>query len=100
MDFPADELEIIVVDSGDGAGGSEQIAAAHEAVYSRRANAGVAAARNDGAKLASGELLLFVDDDIVVGSSNLRQHQAIHTKYERCLASGHWEFDPELRRRL
>jgi GT2 family glycosyltransferase len=60
----------------------------------------VSAARNHGATQASGELLLFVDDDIVVGESNLRQHEAIHANHNRCLLSGHWEFDPELRRRL
>ena len=43
---------------------------------------------------------MFVDDDIVVGESNLRQHEAIHVSHEPCVVSGHWEFDPELRRRL
>jgi hypothetical protein len=43
---------------------------------------------------------MFVDDDIVVGESNLRQHEATHALNDRCLVSGHWDFDPELRRRL
>ena len=100
MDVPRDQLEIVVVDSGDPGNGSEAVAAASAAIYSRRSNDGVAAARNDGARRASGELLLFVDDDIVVAPSNLRQHQAIHATHDRCLVSGCWEFDPDLRRRL
>ena len=72
----------------------------HGARYLRCADRGVSVARNHGASEASGELLLFVDDDIVVGESNLRQHEAIHASNERCLVSGHWEFDPELRRKL
>jgi GT2 family glycosyltransferase len=100
MDFPANRLEIVVVDSGTPGNGTERLAGASGVSYVRRSNDGVAAARNDGARRASGELLLFVDDDIVVAPSNLRDHEAIHATSERCLVSGRWEFDPELRRRL
>ena len=100
MEFPADRLELVVVDSGTSNNDTKRVAAANGAVYRRRPNDGVAAARNHGARLASNELLLFVDDDIVVGPSNVRQHQAIHLSNEPCLASGRWEFDPELRRTL
>jgi GT2 family glycosyltransferase len=50
--------------------------------------------------VASGDLLMFVDDDIVVGQSNLRQHEAIHMSHDRCLVSGHWEYEPEFRQTL
>jgi GT2 family glycosyltransferase len=100
MDFPAGDFEIVVVDTGVPENGSEALASSHGALYSHHPDDGVAAARNRGAGLATGELLLFVDDDIVVGPSNLRQHQAIHMNRDRCLVSGHWEFDPDLRRTL
>jgi GT2 family glycosyltransferase len=61
---------------------------------------GVAAARNRGAAVASGELLLFCDDDIVVSKDNLRRHESVHAGEERCLVSGRWEFDPAVRLRL
>jgi GT2 family glycosyltransferase len=100
MDVPAADFEIVVVDGGDEENRSEQLAAAAGALYRRCPDAGVAVARNRGASVASGELLLFVDDDIVVGSANLRQHEAVHLAHDRCLVSGHWEFDPDLRRKL
>lgn len=100
MNFAAEQVEIVVVDTGLSETGAESVAQAVGARYERHADAGVAAARNHGAACASGELLVFVDDDIVVGPENLRQHEAIHAEYERCLVSGHWEFDPELRRAI
>ena len=100
MELRADRLELIVVDSGGGDSGAEDLARSNEALFFRIADRGVSVARNHGAAQASGELLLFVDDDIVVGESNLRRHEAIHASGERCLVSGHWEFDPGVRRRL
>jgi GT2 family glycosyltransferase len=100
MDIPADLVEIVVADSGARESGAEDLARSHCARYSHFPDRGVAAARNHGARLASGELLLFVDDDIVVGTSNLRQHEAIHASHDPCLISGHWEYEPEFRRLL
>jgi GT2 family glycosyltransferase len=100
MDFPAERLQIVVVDSGAPDTGAADVARSSGAEYCRCADSGVAAARNHGARLASGDLFLFVDDDIVVRDSNLRQHEAIHLRHDRCVVSGQWEFDPDLRRRL
>ena len=100
MDFPTDRFQIVVVDSGTTDSEVERLARSHGAQYSHCPDRGVAVARNHGAGVASGELLLFVDDDIVVSASNLSRHEAIHVNHEPCLVSGHWEFDPELRRRL
>jgi GT2 family glycosyltransferase len=100
MESRTPKLEIVVVDSCADETGAEAVADSNGARYSRCADVGVAAARNHGARLAAGELLMFVDDDIVVGESNLRQHEAIHESQGRCLVSGHWEYDPELRRTL
>src|SRR6478672_7270386 len=100
MDTPSGHFEIVVVDTGAAGPENESAAAAHDALYLCRSNDGVSAARNQGARVASGSLLLFVDDDIVVEPSNLRRHEFIHQANERCLVSGHWDFDPALRREL
>ena len=100
MGAPGGPSEIIVVDTGSPDAGAHAVATSRGARYIRCANEGVAAARNRGATEASGELLLFVDDDIVVEETNLRKHEGWHAADMRCLVSGHWEFDPVLRQRL
>ena len=60
----ADRCEIIVVDDGSRDGTAELAEAAGVRVI-RQANAGAAAARNHGAQVAQGDLLLFTDADCV-----------------------------------
>ncbi len=60
------ELEVIAVDDGstDGTPAVAQAAGAHVVRLER--NSGPAVARNAGARVACGEILLFVDQDVVV----------------------------------
>jgi len=57
--------ELIVVDDGS-RDATARIAAAHGARVVRSERRGVGAARNTGARLASGEFLAFLDSDVVV----------------------------------
>jgi lipopolysaccharide/colanic/teichoic acid biosynthesis glycosyltransferase/glycosyltransferase involved in cell wall biosynthesis len=59
---PAGSYEVIVVDDGS-TDGTEAIARAAGVIVARQEHAGAAAARNCGAALARGELLLFTDAD-------------------------------------
>lgn len=97
MDFPQDLFDIVVVDTGRKELGAEQVADARGAQYLRQSNVGVAAARNRGAEIAAGELLLFVDDDTVVDKSHLRRHEAIQREGEKYVVAGHRTLDPSLR---
>lgn len=73
VDYPAEKLEIIVVDDGS----TDQTAdAAREygvKVISQARSLGAAASRNRGAEIAGGEFLAFLDSDCLVSSSWLRE---------------------------
>jgi glycosyltransferase involved in cell wall biosynthesis len=90
-----DAFDVIVVDDGSGDETPEVVAAAG-ARYARQDSSGAAAARNHGARLADGEYIVFVDDDILVRPDHLARHAAVHARNERALVNGEWEFTPEV----
>ena len=94
LDYPADQLEVIVVDDGSGDRTPEIVGGHPNVTYVEQANGGAATARNHGARVAKGELLLFVDDDILVEPSHLQHHLAVHDRHARALVNGEWEFAP------
>jgi glycosyltransferase involved in cell wall biosynthesis len=98
LDYDHDHYEVIVVDDGpdqitshildefDGEGVSLTLES--------QSQRGAACARNRGARLARGELVLFCDDDIVVAPSHLRDHVATHERHGDVVVNGAWEFTP------
>lgn len=96
LDWPAEGYEVIVVDDGSGDSTAAVVAelARHDPRinYHRQANSGVATARNNGAKLAAGELLIFLDDDMLVERDHIRAQLAVTERYGDCLVNGHWVF--------
>lgn len=104
LDYPQDLYEVIVVDDGS-ADSTPDVIEQFSAVKSpiicvMQENSGVARARNVGAARASGELLIFLDDDILVESDHVERHLATHQRYGECLVNGHWEFPCGMRRTL
>lgn len=77
---PAD-FEVIVVSDGSTDGTDEflrQVVTPFRLRGTSQANAGPAAARNTGVRLAAGDVLLFVDDDVVPQRDLIEQHVATH----------------------
>lgn len=74
---PAAEVIVVVdgADEDDGSGAAAEAAGARVIYLPQRS--GPAAARNAGARLASGELLLFVDADVVPNPALVAQVQAV-----------------------
>jgi GT2 family glycosyltransferase len=77
----AAEFEVIVVSDGSTDGTDDFLCQADlpfHLVHASQANAGPAAARNRGARLAAGEILLFVDDDVIAQADLIEQHVRTH----------------------
>lgn len=75
LDYPRDQFEVIVVDDGGGAALQSlcNCDRSFELTVVGQAHAGPAAARNFGATLARGELLVFIDDDCATTPSWLQR---------------------------
>ena len=66
--------------------------------YVRQEHGGSAVARNRGAALARGELLLFFDDDVVATPPLLEAHLRAHRQWGRCAVLGYTPFADNLAR--
>jgi len=80
------DFEIIVVDDGSVDGTESLIRdvmknAPCELVYIRQENKGPASARNTGVKHAKGELILFIDDDVLPAPNLLEEHVSGHQRH-------------------
>jgi len=101
VEYPDERYEVIVVDDGSGDTTTEVVAelqqgASTKLVYLHQQNSGAAAARNHGARSATGEILIFVDDDIVVEPSHIRDHLVTRQSQGDALVNGHWEFSSDV----
>lgn len=89
--YPTDRFEVIVVDDG-GSDGTEEALAQRQFPfalrYIRQQNQGDARARNRGAQEAQGEILQFLDDDIILDSNFLMAITEEHQRDHRLMVIG------------
>lgn len=57
---------------------------------------GVASARNAGVRLTSGDLILFLDDDIVISRETIDHIRKLHQEMDNACVNLNWEYPPEL----
>jgi glycosyltransferase involved in cell wall biosynthesis/peptidoglycan/xylan/chitin deacetylase (PgdA/CDA1 family) len=91
QDFPADEYEVIVVVDGSTDGTTKALRELRPACALRifeQPNRGPSAARNTGITAARGELVLFLDDDIICSPDLFRRHLEAHAGSEPVVVHG------------
>ncbi len=61
---------------------------------------GVASARNAGVKESTGELLLFLDDDIIISKDSIDQVLRLHQQLKKACFNLNWEYPVVMQREL
>lgn len=91
QEFPAADFEVVVVVDGSRDGSAEALRALSAPCAFRvleQENRGLAGARNTGWREAKGELIVFLDDDMLCDKTWLTEHVAMHVENERRVAVG------------
>lgn len=93
-------FEVIVVDGGSNDGTEEVVRSFQNGAVPVRfivePAGGVATARNTGARAATGDALIFVDDDIVAEPDMIRRQVLRLQQFRPCLVNGTWDFPQEM----
>lgn len=92
-------FEVIVIDDGSATPAEEALAGfapPYAFTLRRQANAGAAAARHHGAGLASGEVIVFTDDDMQIPDHFLDAHLRLHGEGTRRFVLGRIRSDSDL----
>jgi GT2 family glycosyltransferase len=81
--YPLDEFEVVVVSDGSTDGTEAylaQLVTPLQLVVCTQPNSGVAATRNHGVRRAQGDLVLFIDDDVVPEAQLVEEHARMHAR--------------------
>ena len=98
-----ERFEVVVVDDGSAEDPTPRVSALrlpYACRVERQKNAGAAAARDRGAKLATGEVVLFLDDDMQLGPDVVAAHLEIHERDPRAVVLGRLHPDPDMKLEL
>ena len=73
VDYPKDNFEVIVVDGGSNDGTEDLLKEFPQIRFTKERRRGLASARNQGARLARGRIVVYTDDDCIVDEKWLAQ---------------------------
>lgn len=89
--FAKEDFELVVIDDHSSDGTEEMIASLSPPfalVYDKSDKRGPARARNIGIQKAQGEIILFIDSDIVAHADLLKEHMSIHKERGSVIVHG------------
>jgi GT2 family glycosyltransferase len=104
LDYSRESYELIVVDDGADPSTGAVVDQFRDGTWAPRLlvgeGRGAATARNRGAEVARNELLLFCDDDVIVGRSHLHRHVEVQKLRGPCMCTSFSELDQRVERVL
>ena len=98
QDFPPEQFELIYILDGSTDGTAEMLRALKPACALQvleQPNQGPSAARNKGIQVARGDLILFLDDDLISAPSLFQHHSAAHKNLDSVVVHGPVYVSPE-----
>ena len=92
------DFEVIVVDDGSTDHTPQVVRGFKDVIYIKQKASHQGTARNRGVKKATGDIILFIGDDILAEPGFLMQHMNVHTEYpeEEIVVLGYTTWDPFL----
>ncbi|CAN0364432.1 unnamed protein product, partial [Phaeothamnion confervicola] len=89
----ADRFEVVLVDDGSTDGTGEMIEELrsqlpYSLTYLRQPHSGLATARNTGIRASRGEVILYIDDDVLADPRLLEEHVKNHRERDLCVCNG------------
>jgi glycosyltransferase involved in cell wall biosynthesis len=104
LEYPATRCEIVVVDDASDSASErivrERADSAMPVTYRAQPNSGAATARNHGARIADGELLLFCDDDVLLAPNHLSLLGETRAAFSDALVNGTLRFSRQVEAEL
>jgi GT2 family glycosyltransferase len=86
-----DRYEVVVIDDGSTDGTEEMIKSLdvpYRLTYGYQTHSALATARNHGIRLSRGEVMLYIDDDVLADHHLLEEHLRSHDEFQQCVVNG------------